>query len=201
MTTQPTRAQLRKALRQQRRDLSSLQQRQAARALKQRLSTHPWLRRAQHVALYLANDGEIDPAPLLQWLQRHGKQVYLPVLKRWPLTAMQFQRYGERSHWQKNRFGIAQPRFQLRQQRRIECLDVVLLPLVGFDAQGNRLGMGGGFYDRALHRLQQRHHWQGPKLIGLAHACQQVPTLPSASWDIPLHAIASDQAWHYVKSH
>lgn len=199
LTPAQQRQQLRKTLRQARRALSPAQQRHAAKQLQKRLAVHPWLRRARHVALYLANDGEIDPQPLSQWLQRRGKQVYLPVLKRWPRTAMQFQRINH-TRWQTNRFGIAEPRYQHQAARRMECLDVLLMPLVGFDPQGNRMGMGGGFYDRLLGKLQRRTHWQGPKRVGLAHECQKVAQLPTAAWDVPLHGIASDQAWYSGKN-
>ena len=66
------------------------------------------------------------------------------------------------------------------------------MPLVGFDEQGTRLGMGGGFYDRSFAFRRQRRHWTGPQLLGLAHGCQKVSQLPTAPWDIPLDGIASD---------
>ena len=62
------------------------------------------------------------------------------------------------------------------------------MPLVAFDKQGNRLGMGGGFYDRTLARLHEQN-WQKPQLIGLAHECQKVDALPIESWDVPLKTI------------
>ncbi|MEK1904146.1 MAG: 5-formyltetrahydrofolate cyclo-ligase, partial [Pseudomonas sp.] len=83
---------LRRQLRQARRNLSPLQQKQAARALYRQLVQHPLFRRARHIALYLPSDGEIDPRPLLTAAQRRGKRTYLPVLSTWPRTRMDFQR-------------------------------------------------------------------------------------------------------------
>lgn len=72
---------LRRKLRQARRQLTPAQQRLAARRLYRQLAQHPLFRRARHIALYLPNDGEIDPRPLLHAAQRRGKATYLPVLK------------------------------------------------------------------------------------------------------------------------
>nr|BFE93148.1 hypothetical protein GCM10020185_36840 [Pseudomonas brassicacearum subsp. brassicacearum] len=86
------RPQLRRLLRQVRRALTPAQQRQAARGLYKQLAQHPLFRRARHIALYLPNDGEIDPRLLLRAAQRRGKATYLPVLSPWPQTKMVFQR-------------------------------------------------------------------------------------------------------------
>ncbi len=187
---------LRRQLREARRSLSPAQQRQAARQLYRQLAQHPLWRRARRVALYLPADGEIDPRPLLQALWRQGKSTYLPVLQAWPPTRMVFQWHGPAQKLRPNRYGIAEPPQDRRRQRRAWSLDLILLPLVGFDAQGGRLGMGGGFYDRSLAYLQRRQHWRSPLLIGLAHECQKVDQLALASWDVPLAAIVTDAGWY-----
>src|SRR5690554_3225822 len=193
-----SRAQLRSALRNKRRNLSPLQQAQAAQQLYLQLAQHPLFRRAQHIALYHASDGEIDPHLLVREAWRRGKSVYLPVLAPWPKTTMLFQRVRPTQQWEKNRFGILQPRWCAAEQRAAWALDAVFLPLVGFDQQGGRLGMGGGFYDRCFAQLHQRNHLTTPQRIGLAHACQQVEQLPVASWDVPLHAVVTDLGWSVV---
>jgi 5-formyltetrahydrofolate cyclo-ligase len=71
-------------------------------------------------------------------------------------------------------------------------LDLVLTPLVAFDAQGHRLGMGGGFYDRSFAYLLRHSRWLRPRLIGLAYDFQRQTRLPHQPWDVPLHAIATD---------
>lgn len=194
--TSLNRVQLRKLLRSKRRSLSLSQQQQAAQRLYRRLAQHPLFLRADHIALYIASDGEIDPYLLMREAWRRGKHVYLPVLARWPKTAMVFQRVRPLQQWEKNRFGILQPRWCVADQRAAWALDVVFLPLVGFDQCGGRLGMGGGFYDRCFAELQQRDHILTPQRIGLAHDFQQVERLPVAAWDVPLHAVVSDQCWY-----
>ncbi|MDP3815092.1 5-formyltetrahydrofolate cyclo-ligase [Pseudomonas sp.] len=191
-----TRAQLRRQLREQRQALSRQAQRQAAQGLYRQLAQHPRFRRAQHIALYLPNDGEIDPRPLLRAAQRRGKVTYLPVLSPWPRSTMVFQRVRRHERLIKNRFGIPEPRRNRKQQRKVWALDLVLLPLVGFDHHGGRLGMGGGFYDRSLAYLKMRKNWHKPTLWGLAHECQQVDRLAMASWDVPLHATVTNEAWY-----
>lgn len=191
---QQKRRTLRRQLRQQRRALSPSQQKHASQRLVQRLRQLPEVQRARHVALYLPNDGEIDPTPLLAWLKYRNAQAYLPVLKPLAENSLWFVHYHPGTPMITNRFGIPEPstRHAAHHSRRrpVWALDVILLPLVGFDANGERLGMGGGFYDRTLARLQ--NGGPRPRLIGVAHDCQGVERLPTAPWDIPLDAIVSD---------
>ena len=191
-----SRAQLRRRLRQQRRALGRQAQRKAAHGLHRQLAQHPLFRRARHIALYLPNDGEIDPRPLLRAAQRRGKATDLPVLSPWPRSKMVFQRITAGEALRPNRFGIAEPRRNHARQRKIWALDLILLPLVGFDRHGGRLGMGGGFYDRSLAYRKMRKNWHKPTLLGLAHECQQVDRLELASWDMPLQATVTDKSWY-----
>jgi 5-formyltetrahydrofolate cyclo-ligase len=191
-----SRQQLRTQLRKARRALNPSQQRQAARGVYRQLAQHPLFRRARHIALYLPMDGEIDPRLLLRAAQRRGKKTYLPVLSAWPRTKMVFQRVRHGEKFRPNRFRIPEPRINPAQQRNVWALDLILLPLVGFDDVGGRLGMGGGFYDRSLAYQARRKAWQKPVLLGLAHECQKVERLAQASWDVPLQGTVTDKHWY-----
>lgn len=191
-----SRPQLRRLLRKARRSLNRAEQRQAAQGLYRQLAQDPLFRRARHVSLYLPMDGEIDPRLLLREAQRRGKKTYLPVLSAWPRTKMVFQRVKPGERFRPNRFRIPEPRIDARKQRKIWALDLILMPLVGFDDQGGRLGMGGGFYDRSLAYQARRKAWQKPVLLGLAHECQKVGKLAVASWDVPLQGTVSDRRWY-----
>ncbi|MBP1126739.1 5-formyltetrahydrofolate cyclo-ligase [Pseudomonas sp. PvP025] len=191
-----SRPQLRRMLRKARRALTPSEQRQAALGLYRQLAQHPLFRRAKHISLYLPTDGEIDPRLLLRAAQRRGKATYLPVLSAWPRTKMVFQRVRPGEALRPNRFRILEPRVNARRQRKVWALDLVLLPLVGFDDVGGRLGMGGGFYDRSLAYLARRRHWRKPTLLGLAHECQKVDRLAQASWDVPLAGTVTDRQWY-----
>ena len=129
-------------------------------------------------------------------MPRARKVTYLPVLNAWPRTKMVFQRVRPGEKLAGNRFRILEPRYQPARQRRVWALDLVLLPLVGFDDRGGRLGMGGGFYDRSLAYLHRRKNWHKPTLLGLAHECQRVEELQLASWDVPLLGTVTDKAWY-----
>ncbi|AFN79681.1 5-formyltetrahydrofolate cyclo-ligase [Stutzerimonas nitrititolerans] len=187
---------LRRQLRQMRRGLSASQQRLAAQKLRRQLAHHPLFRRARHIAFYLPNDGEIDPRPLLRAAQKMGKATYLPLLKSWPRTRMVFQRIEPGERLRPNRFGIDEPRVSPARQRPVWALDLILMPLVGFDEHGGRLGMGGGFYDRSLAYRSMRKKSHKPTLLGLAHECQKVDRLTLASWDVTLHATVTEENWY-----
>lgn len=186
------RGELRNGLRQKRRKLSDLQQRQASQQLARRLLANSDLYRARHLAVYLPNDGEISPLPYIHAARRRGISFYLPVLH--PLTPgkLVFSPYTPHTLLRANRFGIAEPEFADGLKRPAWALDAVLFPLVGFDEQGGRLGMGGGFYDRtfAFSRVRPR---LAPKLIGLAHDFQRLASLPTAPWDVTLHSVVTER--------
>lgn len=195
-----SRPQLRRMLRKARRALTPSEQRQAALGLYRQLAQHPLFRRAKHISLYLPTDGEIDPRLLLRAAQRRGKATYLPVLSAWPRTKMVFQRVRPGVKLLPNSFRILEPRVNISQQRKVWALDLVLLPLVGFDDAGGRLGMGGGFYDRSLAYLARRQSWRKPTLLGLAHECQKVERLVQASWDVPLAGTVTDKQWYVAQT-
>lgn len=186
---------LRKILREQRNSLTVQQQKSAATHLFKYLSQHKLFMQSRHIALYLPNDGEIDPSLLLDAARKQKKHIYLPVLQRWPKYSMVLQQLAPNQSWQLNRFGIKEPKADKKRQAKTSRIDLILMPLVGFDRCGNRLGMGGGFYDRYLAHLKYRKHWKKPLLIGLAHHSQQVDKLTSNNWDIPLSAIVTDKGW------
>lgn len=135
---------------------------------------------AQKIAFYLSFDGEISPLALIQLLRELGKKIYLPVLHPFSANQLLFLEYVDDADLEKNHFGILQPKLDIRKVLPTSELDMIFTPLVAYDTQGNRLGMGGGFYDRTLA--------QYPEIVtvGLAHRCQQVDSLPIEQWDIPL---------------
>lgn len=184
--------QLRTELRARRRALNPTQQLQASMLLLRHLMKVPQFMRARNVALYIANDGEIDPEPIIRQLWKMEKHCFLPVLRPDKRKDLWFVEYTPDALLTKNRFGIPEPDFRSQHRMSAQLLDVVLMPLVGFDRTGARLGMGGGFYD-ATFAFKQKKPSGKPALIGLAHACQQVDSLATDTWDIPLFAIATDQ--------
>ncbi|MDH5710251.1 MAG: 5-formyltetrahydrofolate cyclo-ligase [Gammaproteobacteria bacterium] len=180
---------LRQDKRQQRRSLDSSLQSQHAEQLTQLFLQEGLFSQHQKIAAYLANDGEIDPVHIIRQAWGLGKQVYLPVLSAHE-NSLLFALYEEGMPMCRNQFGIDEPNSAPEHWLRAKHMDLILLPLVAFDAQGNRMGMGGGFYDRSLADLQQQN--SRTRLIGLAHEIQKVERLETQSWDIPLHAILTE---------
>lgn len=104
---------------------------------------------------------------------------------------MSFAPVSPDSRFQPNCFGIPEPVHRRTDRRSANQLDMILLPLVAFDAAGHRIGMGGGFYDRTLAFTKRRRPWRRPLLIGLAYDFQQVARIKDNPWDVALDAIAT----------
>lgn len=187
------RSALRKELRRRRRALSAAQQKAAAQNLYRRVVTTSLFRFSRRIAFTMAADGEIDPARLLATARQRGKECYLPVLNPVGEPRLRFKRWKKGDPLQYNRYGIAEPRGGRYCPPR--ALSLVFTPLVGFDATGNRLGMGKGYYDRtfAFRRHSAAHR---PVLLGLAHECQRVEKLQAEAWDLPLDGVVTDAAWY-----
>ena len=178
--------------RQLRNQLSHLQQTSHAMGLANQVCRQPSFLYSNRLACYLANDGEIDPEYIIRTAWRLRKQVYLPVLSPFQ-SKLYFAPYKAGMAMHINRFGIAEPACSPSAWVTAWQLDLMLLPLVAFDENGNRLGMGGGFYDRSLAYRQSRTRSIRPKLIGLAHELQREERLAANSWDIPLDMIATEE--------
>lgn len=178
---------LRKHMRRSRRSLSIRQQQQAAQNLKRQLNQTSHFKFAKHIALYLASDGEVNTELAIQQAWQKGQVVYLPVLDPIRKGFLWFVEYSPTSRMRTNRFGIAEPDPKYNRRVKSRFLQVVAFPLVAFDAHGNRLGMGGGFYDRSFEFC--RKPGVKPKLFGFAHQCQQVESLPTEPWDIQLAGV------------
>jgi len=180
----------RRDLRAQRLSLSTQQQRQAGKKLNKKLRLRFRLRTGL-LSAYVADDGEIDPMLFLQQLRGKPVQIYLP----WVDFSGQLKmlRWKPGRELKAGRWGILHPSpARSRHLRSVRLLNHVLLPLVAFDSNGNRLGRGGGFYDKILARCQGH-----TRRIGLAHDFQRIASIPVAEWDQHLHEIITDASHEY----
>ncbi|MEW8505636.1 MAG: 5-formyltetrahydrofolate cyclo-ligase [Candidatus Thiodiazotropha sp.] len=157
-------------------------------------SSYMPFRHSHRIAFYHAVRGEMDPAPLMQLAQRAGKSVFLPVLRNRPANRLWFAPCFSDTSFCINRYGIPEPNFKHRQLIMPWALDLVFVPLIAFDSEGNRLGMGGGYYDRTFAMRRKHNHLKGPRLVGLAHEFQKQPQLSTMPWDIPLDAVITEAA-------
>ncbi len=186
---------LRKANRVARRTISLEFQHYAAQRVCDALLNDAVFRRAKHVAFYVAVDGELSPAKIALAAENLGKQAYLPLIsdfiRPWETTRLLFQPYSPRSNdLVQNEYGIPEPPNAPKCAITPAMLDLVILPLVAFDAQLNRLGMGKGYYDRTFGSTLR---WRRPRLLGLGYASQQVERLESTSLDVPLDGILTEE--------
>lgn len=189
-----TRDLIRRQIRKQRRQLTIQEQNVSANQVCQRLINQPDWQQSDHIAIYLSVDGELSTQPIIEQCWKQGKSVYLPVLHPFCRGHLLFQKYDPNTPMITNRLKIKEPRLNCQQIKPVNQLDMILTPLVAFDPQGNRLGMGGGFYDRTMANLN------GSTLrVGIAHDLQCYPELPVADWDQPLHQIVTpSKKWNWA---
>jgi len=186
---------LRNNIRQQRRDIPRSQSDIAEQQLARIVLEDPWVTESQHVACFISNDGEINTRSLITQLHQADKCVYLPVLDPRRKNHLLFLLHKPDGLLVTNRFGIPEPDINTGQVIQNQELDLVLMPLVAFDAFGNRLGMGGGYYDRsfAFTRDNHRTNKTKPRLAGIAYDFQQVEPLQTDKWDIPLQKVFTQE--------
>lgn len=190
-----SRLEIRNKIRIFRRDLSGAQQKRDADRLFTRLIKHPRVQQAEKISVTLAHDGEIDTLTFIKWCWKNNKKIYLPVVHPFNKGHLLFLQYTTKTKMELNRYGIFEPKLDQLHTCSIADLDLVFTPLVAFDPHGNRLGMGGGYYDRMLAPWFKDK--TGPYPIGLAHDCQQVGQLPVEEWDVPLPEIITPSEHFY----
>jgi len=182
-----SRHKIRQQIRLARRSLSEQQQATYADKLLDQLISLDKVQQAENIAISLAFDGEIQTMPFIRWCWENQKQVYLPVLHPFSKGHLLFIHYTPNTEMITNQYGILEPQLNQQLVCTVNKLDLIFTPLVAFDKQGNRIGMGGGYYDRTLAPWFTKK--TGPYPIGLAHDCQRVDKLPTEYWDVPLPEI------------
>ena len=191
--------QIRQSMLLLRRHLDPAIQRAAAQQLNEQVSQTQLFKKSQRIAFYLPLNAELDPRLLLAQAWEQGKHCFLPTLAPTPRLEstgqMAFFSYKKLDGLIKNRYGILQPQVHEQESCLAQNLELVLVPLVAFDQQCNRLGMGGGYYDKSfafLKNYQKRENQQKnrPYLLGLAYGFQRCASIPIEPWDLCL-----DEVW------
>ncbi|MGD9596861.1 MAG: 5-formyltetrahydrofolate cyclo-ligase [Steroidobacteraceae bacterium] len=181
---------LRSTLRARRRALGARERERLSRAIaREVVRTIGPQARGRRIAAYAALPEEPDLSAALAALARRGARLYLPRIASYRHRRLVFAQVSGAGA--PNRYGIIEPPRSAGTVHPAR-LDIVLVPLVGFDAQGVRLGMGGGYYDRAF-AFRRRRALSRPRLIGVAFACQQAGTLPAAGHDVRLDAVITER--------
>jgi len=181
-----TKSELRKQLRMLRNTISLYARDRASHKLCANLNDCGFFAKNLKLAFYLASDGEINTLPSINLARKTGCKIYIPSVKK--DKRLRFHRYGLFSVLKNNKYNIAE--VNSAEISPIQ-LDVIFLPVVGFDRKGQRLGMGGGYYDRTLDKLQITRH--RPLLVGLAYQLQEIKHLQTDAWDISLDCIVTEK--------
>lgn len=141
---------------------------------------------AQNIGLYLAHNQEVDLSSLWSNSTMCKKNYFFPKI--FAHKNMAFLQASNETTFIKNKFGILEPNLTLEQQIPIDKLDMIFIPIVAFDEDKNRIGMGCGYYDRYLVKNQRA------RLIGVAYEFQKHPHIPADEWDMKLDMIITEQA-------
>jgi 5-formyltetrahydrofolate cyclo-ligase len=188
-------ARLRKELRRNRRSLNPADHARRSRIAAAFIARLPAFKSGARVAIYLPFDGEANPGALVAAAQSRGIRIYVPVVV--DLAHRRLRFYPLEGKTRSGTFGISVPHsISHRRALAARWFDLIVVPLVGVDGAGRRLGMGGGFYDRALGFRRHRLHWRGPKLVGIAFDCQRTASVFAEAFDVRLDALATESGLH-----
>ena len=142
------------------------------------------------IAAFWPFDGEPDITPVCRRLWDLGGEIALPVIGSASENTMNFHHWHRDTQLEQNSFGIYEP--QHTAIKMISEFDILLIPIVGYDRFGNRLGMGGGYYDRQLAKLNKM---STPLKAGIAYSLQETAEMGVDEWDIPLHGVVNENGW------
>jgi 5-formyltetrahydrofolate cyclo-ligase len=184
------RRELRQSLAERRKALAPAERIAAAQGLRRSLEQLPEYLTDARVAGYWATQGELPLNLVIPPLAQRGQQFLLPVVSKGQTLKFAPWRAGE--DVQPNRYGIPEPTDTSELFEPFQ-IDLVLVPLLGFDRRGHRLGYGGGYYDRSFAFLNDQVRPTEPLLVGIAYAFQELPQLDEADWDVPLDFIATER--------
>lgn len=179
---------LRRKCRRTRANLTAAKRNVASTKICETVIRAGYFRRSSRIGCYLPSDEEVDTWPIIERALTMGKQVSVPVLRK--KSVMQFRALDADSSLSTNQFGLLEP--QDGEFVDPHRLDIVITPLVAFDSSGNRIGMGGGYFDRYFAFLKMRKFWLRPKLIGVAFDCQRVSVIVPNPWDIGLFRVVTE---------
>jgi len=188
-------AEMRKELRARRAAVAPSERRLAGKLLIRHALHHRLLSHRRRTGFYIPTKNEIDVLPMLDQAVRMGVDCYLPVVPGRGRRKLWFTRLGDRAAWVLNRYGIPEYRHPPARKVRAYQLDTVFVPMLGFDARGWRIGMGGGYYDASLSKLRRRRVWRQPRLIGVAFSVQQVDRIANDAWDVRLNGVLTERGY------
>ncbi|MEO7936099.1 MAG: 5-formyltetrahydrofolate cyclo-ligase [Dokdonella sp.] len=190
MTLDDQRKTLRAELRARRKALSASDRIAAANGVANTLDQLADFIVDPRIAGYWAIDGELPLHIVVANLARRGQQYCLPRITGARQLSFVTWRFG--ADLEANRYGIPEPVCTESDLIAPKDVDIILLPLLGFDRQGHRIGYGGGYYDASFAFLRERSEAVSPLLVGIGYAAQQVDAIEPADWDVSLDYVATE---------
>jgi 5-formyltetrahydrofolate cyclo-ligase len=187
----PSRIELRTTLRERRAAMSAADRIAAATALVEHLENIPEFITDTNIAGYWAIAGELPLAAIMGGLRARGQVYHLPVIDEH--KRLKFAPWWPGVDVVPNRFGIPEPTGTTHPQLAPDAMDVVLVPLLGFDRRGHRLGFGGGYYDRSFAFLRDLERPSKPLLVGIGYALQEIDRIEPEDWDVRLDYVATER--------
>jgi len=180
---------IREHLKLKRKNLSQKRSHDISHAISEKIIGSKWLSQYRNVGIYYPANGEVNTLPLIDYMWSINQQVFLPVINN---KNLQFGRLDPDSQLKKNYFGIPEPAIKKETQISTNHLDMVFVPLVAFDLNGFRIGMGSGYYDRTFEKRLTIKDRKIPALIGLAYEFQKQECLNPQPWDVPLDMVVTE---------
>jgi 5-formyltetrahydrofolate cyclo-ligase len=184
-----SKSELRKSLLRKRKALPPPLRARLSRRIAHAVNRLPEFKSGARVAVYLPFGSEVDTSRVMQFALRRGVKLYVPLVVGLRRRKMLFVPLDpaikpgtERTIGYRN----------VSRQLAARWFNLILVPVVGIDADGHRLGMGAGFYDRSLAFRRRRTRWRGPRTVALAFDCQRVDSVLPQSWDARLDAVISE---------
>lgn len=188
MLTRQTKTEFRRAGKSARQNLKRDERGAASEKICAAAINSALFKQANLIACYLASDDEVNCRKLIERAWHIKKRVFLPVVQKH--SKLKFVEFLNGSKTRTNKYGLDEPIGDHEIDPR--ALDLVFTPLVAFDLQGNRIGMGGGYYDRTFSFLNEQYLESRPRLVGLAFDCQRVEQIGASTWDIPLFRVFTE---------
>ena len=180
---------IRERLKEKRKNLTKKQSSELSRAIFLRIIRSSWIQEHSNIGIYYALNGEADTLKLIEFLWSNNQNAFLPVMHH---NSLLFGNFAPNSDLNENTYGIPEPELTKENQVSALELDMVFVPLVAFDQDGYRLGMGGGYYDRAFEKKLKDQKPTTPLLVGLAYEFQKQNNLVHEPWDVPLDMVVTE---------
>jgi 5-formyltetrahydrofolate cyclo-ligase len=179
---------LRRASLENRRALTRSDRAENSARICRKFLSSPLFFRSNNIACYLPMVDEVDTRLIFDRAWRAKKQIFVPKIEN--NETMRFVKIQRNTRMEQNFFGLWEPDSGLTLPPK--NFDVVVTPVVAFDENCNRIGMGGGYFDRCFAFLNHNRRYRHTKLAGLAFDCQKVEKITPNPWDIRLYRVFTE---------